>query len=175
MKRRNLLSTLGVAAAGGTLATGTGAFSSVEANREMSVAVAGDASALLRIAPSDGPNGAYATGAENGALSLDFTDSNDNVDGDGVNKDAVSYFDEVFLIENQGTQDVELSVSPLTFTEVSQGFLVVLLFPLDIPAFTGTLGVGDTVRFSVWAASFSGSAQSDIDLNEEFEITAEAI
>ena len=159
---------------GGAVATGTGAFSSVAANRNVSVEVAGDANALLRIAPSDGPNGDYATGADDGALSLDFTDSNNNVEGDGVNQDAISIFDEVFFIENQGTQEVELSVSPLTFFRFGSGLLLVALFPLDISNFTDTLGVGDAVRFSVLIASYSGSAQSDLSLSEELQITAEA-
>jgi hypothetical protein len=159
---------------GSAIVTGTGAFSSVEAERNVSVEVAGDASALLRIAPFDGPNGAYATGADDGALSLDFTGSNGNIDGEGVNQDAISNFNEVFLIENQGTQEVELSVSPLGFIQFGSGILLVALLPREISRFTGTVPVGKSVRFDVWVASVSGISQSDISLNEELQITAEA-
>jgi len=194
MERREILKTIGALGGGGAVVTGTSAFTSVEAERDVSVEVAGDANALLRIAPSGGPNGAYATGADDGTLSLDFTDSNDNIDGEGINQDAVSYFDEVFVIENQGTQEVELSVSPLTFIELGTGVLLVVLVPLDAPAFDGTvdvgepgaditdglsqvsLGVGDTAEFSVLATSTTvfGGVGSDIGFEDELQITAEA-
>lgn len=194
MQRRNVLKLIGALGGGGAIATGTGAFTSVQAERNVSVQVAGDANALLRIAPSDGPNGAYATGSDDGALSLDFTESNGNVDGEGVNQDAVSYFDEVFVIENQGTQEVELTVSPLTFIELGTSILVVVIVPLNAPAFDGTpdfggpgaditedlsrvdLDVGATAEFSVLAAStsFFSGAGSDIGFEDELQITAEA-
>ena len=174
MQRRNVLRLIGAIGGGSAVVTGTSAFSNVEANRNVSVEVVGDASALLSIAPSEGPNGAYATGADDGTVSLDFTDSNDNVDGDGINQDAVSLFDEVFVIENQGTQEVELSVSPLSFAEFGSGLLLVVLVPLDISNFAGTLGVGDAVRFSAAIASVSGGSQSGLSLSDELQITAEA-
>lgn len=47
MNRRNVLVGLGTIVAGGGAALGTGAFSSVEANRSVSVTTAGDANALV--------------------------------------------------------------------------------------------------------------------------------
>lgn len=201
MKRRHFLSLISTAAVGGSVAVGTGAFSNVQAQRDLSVNVAGDANAYLRIAPSDGPNGKYATGADDGALALDFTGSNENVPGSGINRDAVTYFDEVFVVQNQGTQRVTLTVSPISFVELEPGvILVFLIVPLDSPVFRddsldlplseddpeadGTvptwgltktpLDVGDSARFSVLAASCEISDGVEIGFSDQIEITAEA-
>lgn len=194
MRRRKLLSVLGTLTAGSAVAVGSGAFSSVQAQRDLDVNLAGDANAYLRIAPSDGPNGAYATGAEDGTLALNFTDNNENVSGSGLNRNAVTYFDEVFVIENQGTQPVDLTVSPLAFIELEPGVvLLVLLVPLDSPAF-GTwpegspepeadvtlgltwteLDVGETAQFSVLATSYEVGSQPDVGFSDEIAISAEA-
>jgi hypothetical protein len=112
MKRRQVLAALGMASGGGALLTGTGAFTSVSANRDVNVAVVGDADAYLRLGPctdTNGnplPNGDYVTGASDGAMSLDLSSTNGNVNGAGVNSNALSTFDNVFQICNQGTQPV---------------------------------------------------------------------
>jgi hypothetical protein len=107
MKRRQVLAALGAASSGGALLTGTGAFTSVSADRTVSVAVASDTDALLRLAPCKGSkNGDYVTGASNGALSVDLSESNENVLGDGANADATTVIDDIFEICNQGTQPV---------------------------------------------------------------------
>ncbi|WP_152420949.1 glycoside hydrolase family 97 catalytic domain-containing protein [Halorubrum coriense] len=102
VNRRQLLMLLGGAA--GASAVGTGAFSSVTANRDVSVQVAGDADAFLRLAPSSGPNGEYATVTDTGQLGLDFSDTDSG--GQGLGPDSVYVFDDVFEITNQGTQTI---------------------------------------------------------------------
>jgi hypothetical protein len=103
MRRRRLLAVLGTAAAGGAAATGTGAFTSVEANRAVEVRVADDADALLGLEPSPGPNGEYATsGGGELALSLADTDAG----GSGLGTDSTYEFDDVFRVRNRGTQPV---------------------------------------------------------------------
>ncbi|MCU4719005.1 LamG domain-containing protein [Halapricum hydrolyticum] len=73
----------------------------------MTVAVAGDADAFLRIAPCDGsPNGKYVANAANGAMAIDLADGDSGVAGSGVNPEARSVFHNVFEICNQGTQPV---------------------------------------------------------------------
>lgn len=107
MKRRKLLLGVGSATVGSTLITSSGAFSSITADRSMSVSVANDADALLRIAPCEGsPNGDYVTNADSGVMTLDLSPSNGNVGGEGVNPDATTVFNDVFEISNQGTQPV---------------------------------------------------------------------
>lgn len=116
MKRRNLLSALGALAAGGAVATGTGAFTATTADRQFSVSVAGDSNAFLGLSPTSGPNGAYADGADDGELELDFTEDNENIGsgiagGNGINSNSITHFDDVFEVQNQGTQEVIVSVT----------------------------------------------------------------
>ena len=127
MKRRNFILGAGTAAASGAAVLGSGAFSSVEADRDIAVEVASDADSFLRLAPCDGPNGDYVVGADDGTMALDLTGSNDQVDGDGVNAEAVTTIDNVFEIANQGTQDVcvdfEVDVPQIpSGAEVPDGF-----------------------------------------------------
>lgn len=107
MKRRTVLSGLGGLAASGAAIIGSGAFTSVDAERSVSVAVADDSEALVKLtAPNSLENGEYATGPEEGdteMLSLHF-DEDAAVPGAGVNDDAVTRFEAVFRIANQGTQ-----------------------------------------------------------------------
>lgn len=104
MKRRNLLITAGGIAGAGA-AVGTGAFSSVEADRSVSVEVADDADAYLAIEPV---NEAYAQSAD-GVVELNFDDDG-GADGSGLNPNATSRFDDVFSIENRGGNDVGVGI-----------------------------------------------------------------
>jgi hypothetical protein len=113
MNRRRLLVALG-GLAGTAGALGTGAFTSVAASRDVSVAVADDSDALLALGPCDGPNGDYVT-ETGGTVALDLSPSNGNVAGNGVNAEATVVVDDAFQIENQGTQPVGvwLDVDPV--------------------------------------------------------------
>ncbi|WP_162989755.1 hypothetical protein [Natronorubrum halophilum] len=96
MNRRNVLVGLGTIVAGGGAALGTGAFSSVEADRSVTLETTGDASALLQfsatssVASTDGGSG-------DGQLEFDETT---------LNEDAVTTFDPAFTVENTGGEDV---------------------------------------------------------------------
>ncbi|MWV40341.1 hypothetical protein [Natrialba sp. INN-245] len=100
MNRRNVLIGLGTIVAGGGAALGTGAFSTVTAERTVSVETAGDASAFLALTAAPGAED-YVT--ENGTLEIDIGGN----DGDGINQNALTTFDELVQIENQGTNTVE--------------------------------------------------------------------
>lgn len=108
MKRRNLIITIGGVGAAGA-AVGTGAFTSVEADRDVTVDVAGDAEAFLGLEPTDEPNGDYAE-LDDELLVLNFDGSAENVGGDGFNPNSTTVVDDVFTVTNQGTQDVGVSV-----------------------------------------------------------------
>ncbi|OYR62887.1 DUF1102 domain-containing protein [Halorubrum ezzemoulense] len=118
MNRRQFVIGLGAAAAGGGAAMGTGAFTSVEADRDVSVAVAEEDEAYLRLVPTPNTaNGAFATQTSAGdgeQLLLDFNDSIPNRNSQGVGQSSVYEFDDVFRIENQGTQDVYVNVSDVS-------------------------------------------------------------
>lgn len=98
MNRRNVLVGLGTIVAGGGAALGTGAFSSVQADRTVSLDVASDSSALLGISVTD----AIAGSGEEATIDL----SASNLDADGLNIDATTVFEEAVTITNQGSDDV---------------------------------------------------------------------
>lgn len=76
-----------------------GAFTSVSAERTAVVDVVGDEEGVLRLEPSTGPNGAYAS-LEGGTLGIDLG-------GDrGVGADAATRIDDVFLVSNHGSQSI---------------------------------------------------------------------
>ena len=187
MDRRKFLLGLGATSAGGATLIGSGAFTQVAADREIAVDVAGDAEAFLQLLPTDhsslseseqAANGAYAM-LDNGLLTLDFSSENDSVDGggEGLNANAITVAREVFLVRNQGTQEVDLVLSP---GDESSGTVI---FPQDDVLFAilpdgesgdspVTLGVGEEQRFSVIA-----TVDDDFDdppVDDEITFIAEA-
>lgn len=117
MERRKFVLGVGALAAGGAAAVGSGAFTSVEAERQLTAEVVGDASAFVGIekATEDGkvtPNAQEYVDIEgDGTVRIDFTDSESTTGvASGLNQDAKSVFDNLLDITNNGTQDVVLSV-----------------------------------------------------------------
>jgi hypothetical protein len=195
MERRNFVLGLGALAAGSGAAVGTGAFSSVQAERDIGISVAGDADSYLAIEPGD-ENGGYLTGADTSAAALDFTSSNSQLaGGEGLNANALSTFADVFSVHNQGTQEVELNVTPLVYTDIDASFfggveavLAVFLVPvnpddievdfqfLDVDLISvKDLTPGDELEFGMAAIAFPEEAIDSSSINEELEITAEAV
>lgn len=120
MNRRQLLAGLGAAAAGGGAALGTGAFTSVEADRSVNVSVADEDQAYLAIdkaqtqGGNDTENATFVSQNKKNEISIDINDANGVEDpGQGVGLDSVYEFDKVFTIENQGTQEIEVSIEKL--------------------------------------------------------------
>ena len=92
-----------------SLVTASGAFTTVSAERTATVNVAGDESALLALEPAAGPNGGEYARIESGELELNLAGYNSSATG--VNPNAVTDFDSVFVITNQGTQEVAVNIS----------------------------------------------------------------
>jgi hypothetical protein len=122
MQRRKLLAAMGSLAAGGAATIGTGAFTSVSANRDVSVSVADDSQAYLRIRKARESNNSggnritpnadeYVT-VNNGQVGLDFTKTDEGADG--INKNATTIIDNLLQIQNQGTQEVIVAYEGLT-------------------------------------------------------------
>jgi len=114
MERRKFVVGLGALASGSAAAMGTGAFSSVEADRTISVEVADDSNAYLRLQGAGGVNSDYVTSdGTDGVLEINLDSGNDSIagDGDGVNPDAITKIDDLFVVENQGTQEVEITLN----------------------------------------------------------------
>jgi hypothetical protein len=109
MQRRKYLAALGSLAAGGAAIGGTGAFTSVSADRGIEVDTADDADAFLKITADSGPNASEYVNVNNGIVSLDFTNTNNSGysgGGSGVNANSTTVFDDLLNITNQGTQTV---------------------------------------------------------------------
>jgi hypothetical protein len=116
MKRRQFVVGLGAIAAGGA-AIGTGAFTSTEADRSVSVSVADEDQAYLALSPTQADNATFATqdSGTNNQIAIDINDAaGTEKNGEGVGLHSVYEFDNVFQVENQGTQEVEVTISELS-------------------------------------------------------------
>lgn len=118
MQRRKFITGLGALVTGSAAAMGTGAFTSVQADRSLSIQTAGDANAFLSITRAKNSNGVvypnakeYVEKDSDGVVSLDFTASDDTSgSASGANLNAKTIFDNLLDITNNGTQEVKLSV-----------------------------------------------------------------
>jgi hypothetical protein len=163
---------MGALGAGGAVVTGTGAFTSVEANRDVSVQVADDANALLRMAPAGEGNDEYIT-TNGGELGINLTSSNQTDEGGkGVNANATTVIADLFEIRNQGTQEIEVEVTPLSFVETTSGDTLILLVVPQTSFPSVTLGVGDTETYSLVVDSFPGGG--NLQISDTITVTGEA-
>ena len=121
MKRRTLLGSAAMTF-GGASVLGTNAFTSVEAERSVSVDVVGDASAFLKLEPCDHErsvevsdeddeispeiNPSDAVVVKDGMMRIDLTKHNHKLAGHGVTEDSVWRFPNALDITNQGSQPV---------------------------------------------------------------------
>lgn len=105
MQRRKFIAGVGSLAAGVAAVTGTGAFTSVSANRNVSISVAPDNNAYLQMKELDTSNSkAFVndSGGRSNTLSISIDET--STGGKGVNEQAVTFFDDLFSITNQGTE-----------------------------------------------------------------------
>jgi len=152
MKRRNLIGLIGTLA--GTGAVGSGAFTSVSADRSVSVSLADDDEAFLRLTERGTGRRSYVDGSTIGFdIPSPDEDEYGGTDPEGVGTDSVYRFggdvshDEagLFGVENQGTQPVRVystqpnreNVPDVTMYDVENGELLSESSP------SGSLGVGD--------------------------------
>ncbi|CCC39641.1 right-handed parallel beta-helix repeat-containing protein [Haloquadratum walsbyi] len=104
MRRRKLLISIGALGAGGTAAFGTEAFTSVEAERNVDVNVAGDQSAFVAIQPLESSNAdKYVNIEDDDTIELNLDGDNEGP-GEGVNQDAITKVEDLFRVVNQGSQ-----------------------------------------------------------------------
>ncbi len=109
MRRRKLLIGIGAAAAGGSAAFGTEAFTSVQAERNVDVSVAGDQSSFVALTSTDSANAErYVSFEGDGTLEINI--NGDNGSGSGVTNDAITTLEDLFAILNQGSQSVNIHV-----------------------------------------------------------------
>ena len=114
MERRKFLIGTGALAAGGAAALGSGAFSRVDAQRQVTIQVANDRNAYLGFKSMDTPNSRnYFSYDGEGHAEIDIgkipEDEYEGQTGAGVNSDSFTYFDGLFLLCNQGKADAQVS------------------------------------------------------------------
>lgn len=105
MNRRNVLIGLGTVAVGGGAAFGSGAFSSVEADRTVSISTASDSDAFVGISV----DGSYAVdnSGSNDAVTIDLEGSDSS---DGFNDDAQTDVNGVLTLTNQAADGGDIDV-----------------------------------------------------------------
>jgi hypothetical protein len=108
--------------AGGGAVLGTGAFTSVQAERTVNVETAGDENAFLGLEPAiNDQNNRYpnAQQPDNGGYvndqgdTLEITIGDQGSGGSGVNLNAITHIDRVFQVTNNGTQPVVLFIEEI--------------------------------------------------------------
>jgi hypothetical protein len=111
MNRRKVLTALGGITIGGGALFGTGAFSTVSAERTVSVAVDDDSSGVLALDPENGSGTPYssASSINNNTLELQFDSFGDS--SAGLNLDATTTFDPIFRVVNNSENTVDVSIT----------------------------------------------------------------
>ena len=147
MNRRNVLIGLGGVVAGGGALLGTGAFTTVEAQRTVSIDTAGDADAFLGL---EVRSDLESSTDNNGLIQLDLSSAN----ASGLNRQARTVLDKVLLVENNGTQ----SGVDIGFTvDVTDG---------DSTLVSGDNGAGEIFKFSENTDGNFDTEDADISVSE---------
>lgn len=175
VKRRKFVIGLGALAAGGSAVMGTGAMSSTSAQRNIEADIVGDNKAFLKVDGSGNAENGWVVEYDSGEVELvldDPDETSDVPDGQGLNGDAVTTFDDAFRVQNQGDEEVELYfTSPYdrlrfyrnsdpTSSMMGSANSVVLLPTEDASASEATVNVGIWVDMrgkGKGATPFSGS------------------
>ena len=178
MNRRQLIALMGALGGGGAIATGTGAFSSQTADRSVSVSVVGDRNAYLRLAESNDELSEFVDRDPSGSGDSEFDIALGGATGNGgsgINTRATTTFENLFEIQNQGTQEIEVNVDPLAFS-TGTGGAPALTLQVPTSSFpTFTLGPGDTEEITIIAAVDEGfNIQSGAEIDDSITITAES-
>ena len=102
MQRRKFVLAAGSTAIGASAVIGSGAFTSVEADRQVEVNVVDDAEAYLGLSALDEPNSEYVD--ESGdTVAIDITET--DAGGQGLNPNATTVIEDLLEVTNQGTND----------------------------------------------------------------------
>ena len=115
MKRRTAILSLGGLVASGGAAMGTGAFTSVKAERTLEVNIQNDENAYLALLPATADGSAVENSSEGGRTPLAQESPFARIDQqsgrleltvNALNADAVTEIPSLFRVENQGTNEV---------------------------------------------------------------------
>lgn len=185
MKRRTLIVGAAGIAAGG-LALGSGAFSSVEAERRVEVETAGDADAYLQIEfgydVSD-ISGEFTESSGDGLIAIDVNSitTSDLGDGDGPNIDAFTALDELFTATNAGSEGDEVYLWAEFPDDDDSNFLEEIYFyperdddtRLEEGESAVELGTGDSVDIGIAIEKGPGESVNPYDPDEDLTLYAD--
>jgi len=118
---------MGSLAAGGAAVVGSGAFDESQTGREVEVSVVSDGNGLIAF-NSTSPY----SGIDDGKLTVYFNEESD-VTGDGVPQSSNMVFEDVFEVQNQGSQRVELGLDQVAHGSEQE-------FNIQSPGEVGTNG-----------------------------------
>lgn len=172
MNRRNFIAGLGALGVTSAGALGTGAFSTAQTQRDVAIETAGDTDGLLAFEGTS-----EFVRFENGLFELDLTPSNPTPEGgEGVSQDSVYVIDGAYEIENQGTQEVQITYEDgenpgdpaLALGTVPVDDLILLAGPED-PG-DAVIGPGESVSYFLLIAM---AAKETETLEETVEIKAD--
>jgi hypothetical protein len=161
------------------LVAATGAFTSVEADRTVSVNVSDDSDALLALEPNgSSANGNYASQTGT-TVEINLNEDASNVDGAGVNDNATTKIFYIVNVTNQGTQavdveagvsnensDVEVSVVGNVSNQPNTNAQDVELTSSSV----NSLGTGDKMSLGL---VIDANNATDVNFNETVTLTAE--
>jgi hypothetical protein len=111
LTRRNTLIGLGTIAAGAGVIGGSGAFDSVSADRSFEVSVSGDAAGLLGLTVTNETIAGTETVDGNDIIYFQLDSDETSSGSPAVNEEALTKFYDAFEIANNGSQEVNLSVT----------------------------------------------------------------
>jgi hypothetical protein len=175
VSRRNLLIGLGVSAAGGGALLGTGAFTTVSAERSVSVQTAGDGQAFLTIVP--GENGShYIQDDGSGTVQIDITGAGGT---DGFNERSKTTITKLLKVTNNAADGsdatVGLSGSAPTATPTAEATTAFTVQDGDGNAVADlTFFVGDSLdNASVATLSVGGASASIGVLVDTYDVGTE--
>ena len=181
--RRSVLIGLGSLVAGGGALLGTGAFTTVTAERTVNVSTTGDASAFLQLEPADendNDNGAYASQSDDGTIVIDLNGNAGTNGGSGLNQDAKTTIRDIVQVTNNGTDPI--TNLNLTMTDSSDNTLTdTISFTSDTDAsgphshadniLSDSLGTGSSVEFGIIVDLIDNSLPGSGD----YSLTIEAL
>jgi hypothetical protein len=188
LTRRNALIGLGTVAAGAGVVGGSGAFTSVTAERTVSVETAGDGSAALQLTDAGGENDEYVTQPSDGTVGINLDGS--NTDTAALNQNAVTRLENLVQVANNGTQTVtslslefaddddNADVSAFSFTATKDGTTKDFANGDDIlsdddDGFSGDLETGDANLFFGIVVDLINNSVPDSNTDYTLTITAE--
>jgi len=162
LSRRNALLGLGTLIAGGGAVLGTGAFTTVEAERTVSVETAGDASAFLGFSSLN-----EDVVDDSGDLIEINLDGSSSDDADGINQNARSRFEGLVQVTNNGADEINsLTFSfDVTGTDSNDDHEAAL----SITHGDDTLEDGDNILSDDYADSTLGTGES-VDFGIEIDL-----